>query len=488
MAQSMESGLQGIDVGIFVASGERVLFVNRRLAEMLSRTDSEITGMPLSALVTEAARPTLAEALGTLATNPEISLVTHLERGEAPPLEAELRIWSREIDESRIAVGVVRDLEALRTQARQRSRMQKQIEHAAEEWRMTFDVVETPIIIIGSDGSVRRINRAARIVAGKSYEEIVNHPAERLGSREPWRTVRELAEAVVREDSPGTSQVKLEDGRIWDVLAIPFPIPGGAARRALIAAWDVTQVVELQSSLDNARAMAEIGALVAGVAHEVRNPLFAVSATLDALEQACEGRYQEHFSILHEEIDRMAKLMQHLLDYGRPSQPQFNYEEQIECVVDAAIGSHASQAATQGVTIRKVVECAPVTLFFDPERIGRALENAIHNAVLHSPEGASVVVRLMRSEENHQSWLLVRVEDLGPGFAPDHIDRVFEPFFTKRKGGTGLGLPMVRQIVEEHGGKVWVENRPGGGAIVVIRLPIQQSGPGGRRGDPRAQK
>jgi PAS domain S-box-containing protein len=467
--------MKEIDIGMFVAGDERLLFVNDRMSEMLLEGSSRVAGLPLEDLVPEDERPTLLECLAGLGSSGERSIVTHLRREGAAELEVEMHLWACDIDHRRTVVGVVRDLETLREIESEDSRLRRQIEQAAQEWRMTFDVVETPIIIVGSDGLVNRINHAARMVTGKNYEEIVNHPAENLGDEEPWSTVRELAHAVFDRGSPATGQVKLGDGRIWDVLAIPFPLPSGTRPRVLIAAWDVTQVVELQSSLDNARSMAEIGALVAGVAHEVRNPLFAVSATLDALEQACAGSYQEHFAILHEEIARMAKLMQHLLDYGRPSRPRFSYEEQIERVVEMSIASHAAEAEARGVAIEKVVEAEPATLFFDPDRIGRALDNVIHNAVLHSPEGGVVVVRLLRSDEKHQSWMLIRVEDDGPGFSPEDLDRVFEPFFTRRKGGTGLGLSMVRQIAEEHGGRVWVENRPSGGAAVVMRLPIHES-------------
>jgi PAS domain S-box-containing protein len=487
MAQGAENGLMGIDVGIFIVAGDGLVFVDRRMAEMLGREKGQVPGLRLEAVVTDEDLPSLVEAFAELRTAGESSIVTHLQRGSGAALEVEMHIWKCEIGDQPMVVGLARDLEALRESETQRARLHRQIEQAAQEWRMTFDVVETPIIIIGADGSVRRINRAARIASGKSYEEIINHSAANLGTDEPWPTIRELTRVVLDQNSLQTSQVSLGDGRTWDVLAIPFLVPGGAEQRVLIAVWDVTQVVELQSSLDNARSMAEIGALVAGVAHEVRNPLFAVSATLDALHQASEGRYEEHFEILNEQIARMAKLMQHLLDYGRPSHPRFSYDDQIEYTVDLALESYAQQAAASGVTIEKIVESEPPTLFFDPERIGRALENVIHNAILHSPEGGRVSIRLVRSDENHQRWLLVRVEDEGPGFPLEAIDRVFEPFFTKRKGGTGLGLSMVRQIVEEHGGKVAVENRPSGGAAVVIRLPVQ-SEPGDGDGGFDAEK
>jgi signal transduction histidine kinase len=102
-------------------------------------------------------------------------------------------------------------------------------------------------------------------------------------------------------------------------------------------------------------------------------------------------------------------------------------------------------------------------------------ENLIDNAVQLSPAGGRVTVSAMPIEFAGRAWVECRVEDDGPGFADEELERAFEPFFSKRKGGTGLGLPIVQRIVEEHSGKIHVANRAGGGAVITMRLPVPQS-------------
>jgi signal transduction histidine kinase len=101
--------------------------------------------------------------------------------------------------------------------------------------------------------------------------------------------------------------------------------------------------------------------------------------------------------------------------------------------------------------------------------------NLITNAIHHSSAGGSVRVGAHALRQNGTVWLETTVDDSGSGFNPDDLDRVFEPFFTRRRGGTGLGLALVQRIVEQHGGVVTAENRPEGGATVRVRLPVANS-------------
>jgi len=107
----------------------------------------------------------------------------------------------------------------------------------------------------------------------------------------------------------------------------------------------------------------------------------------------------------------------------------------------------------------------------DPERLEIVFRNLLENAIQHSPPRGVVAVEVTTRRDPEKAWIECRLKDSGPGFRPDALGRVFEPFFTLRKGGTGLGLAIVQRIVEEHGGKISVGNRPQGGAVVTIRLP-----------------
>lgn len=343
-------------------------------------------------------------------------------------------------------------------------------ELAASEWRRTFDAVELPIAIIDAEQNVTRINRAARMLVGKQYSEIIGKPLGDLGATEPWKSIVDLAIEVRRTGSPAARQVRDPYNRTLDVLTMLFNSDDPSDARVIAIVWDVSALIDLQIRLDQQKTMATMGALVAGVAHEVRNPLFAISATIDALETIAAPELKEYFEVLREEIDRMTALMQDLLAYGRPAAPVFQVTT-VASVIDAAVRATNAVAQKQHVTVRKDVT-SEVLIAADSERLTRAVQNLIDNAVQHSPAGSEVVVSAKTAKPARMTSVDISVTDHGPGFAEDIIPHVFEPFFSRRKGGTGLGMSLVQQIVTEHGGEISVGNIESGGGVVTIRLAV----------------
>lgn len=347
------------------------------------------------------------------------------------------------------------------------SQLLQDFERAASEWRRTFDAVELPIVIVDANLNVTRINRAARMLVGKQYAEIIGHDIGELGSNEPWHSITELAREVRQTRSPAARQVKDPSDRTLDVLAMLFNTDDPGDNRVISIVWDVSALIDLQMRLEQQRTMATMGALVAGMAHEVRNPLFAISATVDAMESMAGAEMKEYFEVLREEIDRMTNLMQDLLTYGRPAAPVF-HETTVGSVINNAIRASWALGQKQNVSVRRDLS-SDVAIVVDSERLTRAIQNLIDNAIQHSPAGSEVCVSATTRKRGSVD---IRVADHGPGFAADVISRVFEPFFSRRKGGTGLGMSLVQQIVTEHGGEVSAGNGAAGGGEVTIRLPL----------------
>lgn len=362
------------------------------------------------------------------------------------------------------------NLREVRNLADDRSELLDVIERAAWEWRRTFDAVETPIVIVGLDASVARINRAARMLVGRQYGEIVGRTLRELPAQEPWISMIDLTQEVQARRSPAARQVKDAQNRTLDLLAMLFNADDPSDERVIVIVWDVSALVDLQIRLEAQRTMATMGALVAGVAHEVRNPLFAISATVDAMEQASDGALKEYFEVLREEIDRMTRLMQDLLAYGRPAAPVF-HPVSVREIIEVAVRNTTQHAMRQRVTLETVLDAAP-TIVADRDRLCRALENLIDNAVQHSGAGSTVTIESRPSSHGRSRHVEIKVLDRGRGFAAEDVPRLFEPFFSRRRGGTGLGLALVQQIVTEHAGEVTAANRPGGGAEVTISIPL----------------
>jgi PAS domain S-box-containing protein len=348
---------------------------------------------------------------------------------------------------------------------------------SATEWRQTFDAVVTPILITDRNGSICRFNRAALELTTVSEVDLVAKRVEHLGSGEPWSTAAQLVSSMPPHDSVASAETRDGQGRTWEIAITHFATPGNGEDRFILVLWEITGIVELQESLRRSETLSAMGTLVAGVAHEVRNPLFGMSATLDAYrEELSRPGFELFHATLRREVRRLTNLMQELLEYGKPSVLSLERESVPE-MIDEAIESRAAAAHTAGVEVENLVAKDGVTLLIDRSRLQQVFENLIDNAVQHSPSGSRVRIRSRPVEQAGRRWIELLVEDEGRGFPPQDLDHVFDPFFTAREGGTGLGLSIVQRIVEEHSGKVSAANRPDGGAVVTILLPVADAHP-----------
>jgi PAS domain S-box-containing protein len=232
---------------------------------------------------------------------------------------------------------------------------------------------------------------------------------------------------------------------------------------------------QLREALDSLRrneTLSLLGTLVAGVAHEVRNPLFGISATLDAFEVQHGQRPETapYVSMLRREVSRLNALMHGLLTYGRPPSTEL-HPCTLVSVLQEAVDATAALAREREarVEVRMAPELPRVPM--DPGRLAQVFQNLLANALQHSPRGATVrlTARLLTDDGSPRVECLVM--DQGTGFPPEDLKRAFEPFYTRRHGGVGLGLSIVQRIVEEHRGTVSVGDAPEGGAEVRVCLP-----------------
>jgi PAS domain S-box-containing protein len=348
----------------------------------------------------------------------------------------------------------------------ERRQLLDQIATKGAEWLLTVDSIRMPILLVTTDARVARLNRTAQELTGHTYDDVIGRPLVSLGEREPWTTLRDVATAVHESGMTCTAQVVAGE-KSWDVTASPLAAAGDDDR-IVIAMRDTTEVVRLQESVRRGEQLAALGELVAGVAHEVKNPLFGMSVTLDLLDQQIEDRAEslELTAALRTWIARLLSLTENLLAYGRTWSTDMKPGD-LSAVLAHAIAASQALANDADVTIDAELADGSDPVLMDASRLALVFENLLANAVQHSRGGDRIVVKATRDGDG----LEVVVRDQGPGFVPDELTRVFQPFFTRRRGGTGLGLSIVQRIVDEHGGIVTASNADQGGAVVLVRLP-----------------
>jgi signal transduction histidine kinase len=221
--------------------------------------------------------------------------------------------------------------------------------------------------------------------------------------------------------------------------------------------------------------MGALGHLVGGLAHEVRNPLFCITATLDALldnldDSVDPQTVRRALKGLAEPTARLTALMSELLEYGKPLGRNLA-PGPLGAVVLEALAENRNLAESRGVQLRAELGEHERRVSMIRPRLLMAFSNLVQNAVQHTPAGGEVVVELTRHPDDGSGWVRCAVKDSGPGFLEEDLPRIFEPFFTRRRGGTGLGLSIVQRVVEEQRARIVAANRPEGGAIVTLDFP-----------------
>ncbi|MET0405878.1 MAG: ATP-binding protein, partial [Cystobacter sp.] len=222
--------------------------------------------------------------------------------------------------------------------------------------------------------------------------------------------------------------------------------------------------------------LAALGELSAIVAHEVRNPLGSIFNAVASLRRMLkpDGNTSMLLDILAEESDRLDRMVGALLDYTRPRDLNHQLEDVPRMLQDAVEAAWMQQGSPSHITSKLEVDPQLPRVPLDRHHIRQALVNMLVNAMQAMPQGGGVVVQAHREQRDSRELLRIDVVDQGCGIPTELIHRVFEPFFTTKAQGTGLGLAVVKRIIEEHHGELSLESTPGRGTTFSIRLPFNQ--------------
>jgi len=250
----------------------------------------------------------------------------------------------------------------------------------------------------------------------------------------------------------------------------------GAVAIFWIQARGLAERRALEAAMAQEQRLAAVGNLAAGVAHEIRNPLNAISIGLQRLRrefapadaEACT-EYERFLEILRGEVGRLNEIVDQFLSLARPARLTLADEALAPVLRDLA-ALLESQASAQNVRLVQELNLDSATVRMDKPQLRQAFMNLVLNALQAVPGGGTVTIR--SSVTPAEAVARVAISDTGPGIPAEHLDRVFEPYFTTKEGGTGLGLALARKIVEEHRGTIRAESGPSGGATFIVTLPL----------------
>lgn len=284
-----------------------------------------------------------------------------------------------------------------------------------------------------------------------------------------------------------------KDGSIYwvDTTIVPFLNSEGKPYQYVAIRHDITQlklaeaqVLRQTAELQRAAQLSFVGELAAGLAHEIKNPLAGIQGGVDILIRRRDKNDPEREALegMRHEVQRIDNTVRALLDRARPRLVSVKAASLTDTVGRAVNLARAQLTTAAAVDHRVNLEFEPpadsITISIDPAQIEDAVLNLIINAIEAVDGDGEVKIRIARSEddraEESDDEVFVQVSDNGRGISEEDLSRIFNPFFTMRAGGTGLGLPAVRRIARVHGGRVEVTSSLGKGSTFSLYLPINR--------------
>jgi two-component system sensor histidine kinase PilS (NtrC family) len=349
--------------------------------------------------------------------------------------------------------------------ARQVQTGRRELSELGEIHRRIVDNVPSGLLSIDARGGILSFNREAERITGLTAAQVVGRPvASVFPELAPKRALHGLERfelAFQRADG---------QRRLLGMSASELRGEEGAAQGAILIFQDLTRIADMEEQLRRSERLGAVGQLAAGLAHEIRNPLASLSGAVELLsadlraEDAASRRLAE---IVRCETARLNRLVTDFLTYARPGPGELEPVSVRDLLAELR---QLWNAAEYGGVELRVAADAQCVARANPDQLRQVLWNLARNAAEAQPADGRVQISA-RLDLTDGRWVEIAVEDRGVGIPAADVERVFEPFYTTKPKGTGLGLATVHRIVEAHGGRLALASRPGEGTAVRLRLP-----------------
>lgn len=357
------------------------------------------------------------------------------------------------------SIGIIRDIT-------ERKKMENQLLFAAKEWRMTFDSITDLVSIHDKDFKITRVNRTFADVFKMRPEEIIGktcyalfHETKELPSSCPYKQVMQTKKTTSIEFFEPQMGMHLE------CTCSPVLDQGGEVVAVVHLAKDIT----IHKEMEKEQRLAQLGKLVADMAHEVNNPLMIISgnAQLSLMEDIQNEIVSNNLKIIFEESKRAKDIIQRLLKFSRPSKGELQATD-INKSIEAVLSIVEHQFNLANIEIKRNYSDNLPSILIDEHQMQEVFMNLLNNAKDAMPE--SGVIEVATSLEG--DFLRIDFKDTGCGMSGEVMKRLFEPFFTTKEKGTGLGLSICYGIIKVHNGELKIESELGKGTTASILLPL----------------
>jgi len=362
-----------------------------------------------------------------------------------------------------LAAFLAEQLAGARTQLRERERRLSALEAT---FSAVVQSISSGIVTVDEAGAITYLNPAGEEILGVTDFDVRGQPLRaRLPALSaaldaPLPAGRQRNEAHVTGSDGGQRTLGWAVGRLNE---------HGAAGWVIVF-QDLTEFRRMEEAMRRSDRLAVVGGLAAGLAHEIRNPLAAMTGSVELLGGSAGLAESERqlLQVVRKEGQRLEALVRDFLSFAKPASPQLGSIDGRELVLET-VELFRAEAERRGITVAVDAE-AGLLLRADGPQMKQVLWNLLGNAADAMPAGGRIQVDLRQAGEQ----ALLAVTDSGAGIADEDLARIFDPFFTTKERGTGLGLAIVHRVVEAHGGRIAVQSEPGKGSTFSVALPVAE--------------
>lgn len=363
---------------------------------------------------------------------------------------------------------------AERTAAVERELEEREVDYEKLEvlTRHIFENITSGIMTLDEMTRITSFNREAELVTGYSLREVY------------YRDVNEIFPGMINVQASRDMRVERKfRKKNGEEIFLGFSISAGQGGNVdnIVIFQDLTKLKAMEEQLRRDEKLKALGELSVGIAHEIRNPLASISGSIQVLkgESEMSGDNRRLMEIVLRETERLNLLITDFLLFAKPAQEN-RFRVELGRIIAETLEVFANSPEAASIKIESSVE-GGLAVEGDSRQLGQVFWNLFVNAAHAMPSGGTLKVSSnvdplgsvpgRRDGRGGYGVVSIKVEDTGEGIRPEHINRIFDPFFSTKERGTGLGLAIVHRIVESHGGTIEVKSRSGGGTVFRITLP-----------------
>ncbi|MBN1314717.1 MAG: response regulator [Anaerolineales bacterium] len=426
------------------------------------RTDLNLPDLPIIMLT---ARSSIKDRLNALEAGANDYLTKPFELKE---LKARSLTWLKLRQENRYrAIAEAK----LRSQHEDLQLAYQAVDRSRQEWKATFSAITDGISVLDENITIVRVNPTLEKILDLDSDQLIGQSGNNIFKE--WYNNQNPSplDNAIRDNQLQTFIINQPGGRPYHYRVTIYPLDPENKQRlgAVQVIQDITKETQSQAQLIQSEKMAALGRMAASLAHEINNPLQAIKSGFRLLSKPTlsEDKRKQFLDVASSEVDRLLTIVDRMLDFHR-SAPEIPKPTDINSLIDQVLTLaqktlHYNQVSVSTDLAQDIPPC-----FLIAGQFKQVFLNMVLNAVQAMPNGGSFHIETRRVNSN----VHIIFADTGEGIEPEKLDKVFDPSFTTKEKGTGLGLAVSYGIVEQHGGHIQVTSKVGEGSVFKVIVPI----------------